>query len=246
MANRDRNETGGGVLEDLQALLELQAEDARIAGLEAHSRALNARVRELDQQRRSAAEALDRACREVAAYEQRWRALSTKFEEHKHLQERNLSVLDAVKKAREASAAMAQIDITRKALAQDESELQSVAARLADLRDEVQLHELGLAELELAQEASRAAITDEQRAANDELSRARARRSTVAARVSRALLSKYERIRSRDGSDALVPLRGAACGRCNTAIPLQRRNTIAAGRAIETCEGCGALLYAAV
>ena len=45
---------------------------------------------------------------------------------------------------------------------------------------------------------------------------------------------------------ALYALRGAACGRCNTAIPLQRRNVMAAGRSVEVCEGCGVLLYAAV
>jgi predicted nucleic acid-binding Zn-ribbon protein len=58
------------------------------------------------------------------------------------------------------------------------------------------------------------------------------------------MLAKYERIRQRDHAHALYPLRGAACGRCNTAIPLQRRNVIAAGRSIEACEGCGVLLYA--
>jgi predicted nucleic acid-binding Zn-ribbon protein len=61
--------------------------------------------------------------------------------------------------------------------------------------------------------------------------------------VPRGILSKYERIRGREKSFALYQLRGAACGRCNTAIPLQRRNVMAAGRTIEVCEGCGVLLY---
>jgi predicted nucleic acid-binding Zn-ribbon protein len=61
--------------------------------------------------------------------------------------------------------------------------------------------------------------------------------------VPRSILSKYERIRGREKSFALYQLRGAACGRCNTAIPLQRRNVMAAGRTIEVCEGCGVLLY---
>jgi predicted nucleic acid-binding Zn-ribbon protein len=234
------------VLEELQALLELQADDARIAGLEARHSSLEARVRELDHQRRAATEALERARGAVAAEEQRWRALSAKFEEHKHLQERNLSVLDTVKKAREASAAMAQIEITRKALAQDESDLQSIAARLNELRELAQLHEMELGDIERAQEAARAAIADEQRAAEDELRQARAKRTSAASLVSRSLLAKYERIRSRDGAGALFPLRGSACGRCNTAVPLQRRNAIASGRVIEVCEGCGVLLYAPV
>jgi predicted nucleic acid-binding Zn-ribbon protein len=78
------------------------------------------------------------------------------------------------------------------------------------------------------------------------LREARGRREGSAARVSRGILSKYERIRGRAHEPSLYPLRGAACGRCNTAIPLQRRNAIAAGRSIEVCEGCGVLLYATV
>jgi predicted nucleic acid-binding Zn-ribbon protein len=50
---------------------------------------------------------------------------------------------------------------------------------------------------------------------------------------------------SRNTSNVLYPLRGQACGRCDTAIPMQRRNAIAAGRAIDVCEACGVLLYAA-
>ncbi|HEY7861571.1 MAG TPA: hypothetical protein VIB98_08990, partial [Gemmatimonadaceae bacterium] len=66
-----------------------------------------------------------------------------------------------------------------------------------------------------------------------------------AAHVPPPILRKYERILSRNTSNVLYALRGQACGRCDTAIPLQRRNAIAAGRAIEVCEACGVLLYAA-
>ena len=131
-------------------------------------------------------------------------------------------------------------------MAKDESAHLTFAERLNDLREMVKLNEMELADIERAQEAAHEAIADEQRAAEHELTQARAKRSSAASLVSRGLLSRYERIRSRDGSGALFPLRGSACGRCNTAVPLQRRNAIAAGRAIEVCEGCGALLYAPV
>ena len=234
------------MLQDLQALLELQTDDALIEGLKARSEALSDRVRELDRQRDLIAQALRRARGEVEAEEKRWRELAGKFAEHKQLQDRNLAVLDVVRKAREASAAMAQIDITRRVLAQEESDLQAITSRLGDLRQAVELYELELSEVEQTQEAARLEIAKEQQAADDELAQARAKRDGSASRVSRPLLSRYERIRTRDGSGALFALRGSACGRCNTAVPLQRRNSMAGGRSIEVCEGCGVLLYASL
>ena len=41
----------------------------------------------------------------------------------------------------------------------------------------------------------------------------------------------------------LVPLRQDACGHCHTAVPLQRRQIILQGQTLESCEGCGVLLY---
>ena len=50
----------------------------------------------------------------------------------------------------------------------------------------------------------------------------------------KSILSKYERILSRNTSNVLYPLRGQACGHCDTAIPMQRRNAIA-GRSRDRC-----------
>ena len=76
------------------------------------------------------------------------------------------------------------------------------------------------------------------------LGQARATRNGRATHVAKGILLKYERILSRNTSNVLYALRGQACGRCDTAIPMQRRNAIAAGRAIDVCEACGVLLYA--
>jgi hypothetical protein len=58
------------------------------------------------------------------------------------------------------------------------------------------------------------------------------------------MLNKYERVRVRKHGETVFPLRGASCSACDTAIPTQRRATMAASGALEMCEGCGMLLYA--
>ncbi|HEU4641235.1 MAG TPA: hypothetical protein VFS44_02190 [Gemmatimonadaceae bacterium] len=226
------------------ALLALQDDDTAIAAIEGRLRELDAREKTLDRERNAIGEAIEKAKAAADVEERKRRELAGKVQEHRSLQDRNLAALDAVRKAREATAAMAQIDLTRRVLAQEESDLQALSGRINDLRQAAELQEMELVEVERRQEAQRAELAAARAELERELAVARGKRDSAAAKVSRAVLTKYERIRGRERANALYPLRGTACGRCNTAIPLQRRNVMAAGRSIEVCEGCGVLLYA--
>jgi predicted nucleic acid-binding Zn-ribbon protein len=229
---------------EIQTLLVLQDEDVAIHGIEAEMLKLQPRLTDLDRQRQVAADALARARALVESEEKRQHDMQTRLAELKHSHERNLSNLDAVKKAKEAAAAMSQLEVTRKQLGDLESELQAVARRLTDARAAVHVQERALVELEASQGATREAIGRERSALEAQLTGARTKRETTAQRVSRGLLSKYDRIRGRKRVQAVFPLRGPSCGNCDTAIPMQRRNIMAGTGQIEVCEACGVLLYA--
>jgi predicted nucleic acid-binding Zn-ribbon protein len=230
---------------DLEAVLALQAEDAIVAQLNAKMRALDERLRSLDSERAAVEDLLARARTTAEAEEKRRRELASKVDDHKTMQERNLATLDVVRKPKEATAAMSQVDMLRKVLSQEETDLHSLSLRVHDLHHAIDTQQRLLAELDARQSEQRGQFAAERAAADAELQKARAVRGEKAAKVSKPILLKYERILSRNTSNVLYPLRGQACGRCDTAIPLQRRNVIAAGRAIEVCEACGVLLYAA-
>jgi predicted nucleic acid-binding Zn-ribbon protein len=206
--------------------------------------ALQPRLNDLDRERQVAADALHRARALVESEEKRQHELQTRLGELKHSHERNLHNLDAVKKAKEAAAAMSQLEVTRKQLGDIEMELQSVARRLTDARAAVHVQEKALADLEKSQTATREEIGRERTALKEQLDGARAKRDGTAQKVSRPLLSKYDRIRGRKRVQALYPLRGPSCGNCDTAIPMQRRNMMMGTGQIEVCEACGVLLYA--
>ena len=229
---------------EIQTLLVLQDEDVAIHGIESGMQALQPRLTDLDRQRQVAADALSRAQGLVASEEKRQHELQTKLGELKHAHERNLANLDAVKKPKEAAAAMSQLEVTRKALGDVESELQSIGRRLTDARAAVHVQERALADLEKSQTATREEIAAERAALEKQLAEARAKREGAAERVARPLLSKYDRIRGRKRVQAVFPLRGPSCGNCDTAIPMQRRNMMAGTGQIEVCEACGVLLYA--
>jgi hypothetical protein len=229
---------------DLEAVLALQAEDTIVAQLNGKLRALETKLKALDAERAQLEESLARARQTAEQEEKRRRELAIKVEDHKAMQERNLATLDVVRKPKEATAAMAQVDMLKKVLTQEESELHSLSLRVHDVHHAIDGQQKALDELDARQQEQRAAHAAERAEIEAELAKAKSIRDERAAHVPKSILLKYERILSRNTSNVLYPLRGQACGRCDTAIPMQRRNAIAAGRAIDVCEACGVLLYA--
>ena len=230
---------------DLEAVLALQAEDTIVAQLNGKLRAIDTKLKALDGERAQLEESLARARATAEQEEKRRRELAIKVEDHKAMQERNLATLDVVRKPKEATAAMAQVDMLKKVLTQEEAELHSLSLRVHDVHHAIDGQQKALDELDARQQEQRAAHAAERAEIEAELAKARSIRDERAAHVPKSILLKYERILSRNTSNVLYPLRGQACGRCDTAIPMQRRNAIAAGRAIDVCEACGVLLYAA-
>jgi predicted nucleic acid-binding Zn-ribbon protein len=145
---------------------------------------------------------------------------------------------------KEATAAMAQVESARRIIAEDESELTAMNRRLTELRSTVQASEASLTSIEGEQAQAREEIDRERGEIDSALAEAKVEREGKTGNVSRALLGKYDRIRTRR-TKALYPLRGESCGNCDTAIPMQRRNQMAVNGPIDVCEACGVLLYRA-
>ncbi len=227
---------------NIEELLALQSDDNRISDIEKKIAALAPRLKELDSVRQKAADAVQRSESAIESEQQRQRDISARVELHKKQQERNLAQLDSIKKMKEATAAMSQVETTRRLVAEDESELAAMGRRTETMRADVERTRAALTAAEEEQASARGEIAAEQGTLEAELKEARGERAGKAANVDRSLLGKYDRIRSRR-DNALYPLRGPSCGNCDTAIPLQRRNVMAANGTIEVCEGCGVLLY---
>lgn len=230
--------------QDLEALLALQADDEVIDRLDAKLRALGPRLSELERRRKAVAEQLATAESTTEADEHKRRDLEGRLSDHKQRQERNLAHLDSVKRMREATAAMAQVEQARKILIEEESELQAITRRISDGHKSIAAHRDALASEDSEQAAEREALAAERAGIETELADARAKRAQTATHVPKAILAKYDRIRGRRGEQAIFALRGPSCGHCDTAIPLQRRNQMIGTGQIEVCEACGVLLYA--
>jgi len=229
--------------QEVEALLALQQDDLKIREIESQIRALDPQLAELDKRRDQAAAALVRAETLIQTEEKKQRELQARLAQHKLMQERNLHQLDDVKRMREATAATAQVESTRRLMAEDESELAILGRRIAEMNTAIANAKQALADVEEEQQATRPEIEGKRSSLQEDLGAAKKDRDDRAVAVSRPMLGKYDRIRGKRVM-ALYALRGGSCGNCDTAVPMQRRNVMAGSGQIEVCEACGVLLYA--
>ena len=229
--------------QEVEALLALQDDDLKIREIECQIRSLDPQLAEFDRKREQVAAALVRAQTAVQAEEKKQRELQSRLSQHRTLQERNLHQLEDVKRLREATAATAQVEATRRLMAEDESEIAILGRRINDMNAAVVASKQALATLEEQQKAARPEIEAKRSSLQAQLDAAKRDRDGRAGSVSRPMLGKYDRIRGKR-TQALYALRGGSCGNCDTAVPLQRRNIMSVSGQIEVCEACGVLLYA--
>lgn len=228
---------------ELQALLLVQEDDEVIRGIEARRDALLPRMAALDAAQRRALEQVSKAEAALEREAVKQRLLEGRIADHRLRHDKNVELLNNAAKLKEATAAAAQVEAARRALAEEESELLAVTRRITDFRTALVAHREVLEQTTADQAAARTTLVAEQQAIEAELAAARVKRDTLSQGVDRALLSKYDRVSSKRRSAVVFELRDYCCSACDTAIPLQRRPAMSSGTRIEPCEACGVLLY---
>jgi predicted nucleic acid-binding Zn-ribbon protein len=225
--------------------LAVQDDDVVIQQLETRLADLTPRLDGMAKERDRALAALQQARQTADSEERRRQDVAARVAQHRALQEKNQAALNSVTSMREATAATAQLEQAKRMIDEDERELSAIGQRLVDANRQVDDRSRVATELEQAQVQARGSLAADQSELETQLSHARRDRDAKAQHVPRALLARYDRIRSRKRSHAVFPLRGHSCGNCDTMIPLQRRSAMAGSGAMEICEGCGVMLYAA-
>ena len=230
--------------QDVAALLAVQEDDVVIHELETRLAALRPRLDAMARERDTALNALEQARQAADHEERRRREVAARVAQHRALQEKNEATLSSVTSMREATAATAHLEQAKRMIDEDERELSAIGQRLVEANRIVDERARTAQELEQAQSEAHASLAADQSALERQLADARRIRDDKAKAVPRALLTRYERIRSRKRVHAVFPLRGHSCGNCDTMIPLQRRSVMSGTGATEICEGCGVMLYA--
>ncbi|MDB4876216.1 MAG: hypothetical protein JWM41_2662 [Gemmatimonadetes bacterium] len=229
---------------DVAALLAVQDDDVAINQLETRLAELMPRLAVMAKERDKAMAALQQGRQTAESEERRRHEVAERVAQHRALQEKNQTALNSVTSMREATAATAQLETAKRMIDEDERELSAIGLRLVEANRTVEERERVVNELETAQAEARNSLAADQKDLEQQLAKARKAREGKSKAVPRALLSRYDRIRSRKRVHAVFPLRGSSCGHCDTMLPLQRRSIMSGTGATEVCEGCGVMLYA--
>lgn len=235
---------GGFVNPDIVALVEVQKDDLAIHELERGIEQLMPKVNALAAEVAKAKTSVDQAAQLADAEEKRKRDVQQRIEAHRALQTKNEAVYAAATNQKEATAATAQLEQIKKIIGDEEKEIVAINQRITELKALVEDRRARMAELEQQRDAATEAIAGERTKLESELGAIRTRRTAQAGKITKSLISIYDRIRSKKRVHALFPLRGNSCSNCDTNVPMQRRSQMASTGKAELCEGCGALLYA--
>jgi predicted nucleic acid-binding Zn-ribbon protein len=228
---------------DLVKLLDLQAKDSAVVEVERRLGALREEIGVLDQALERAREVLEAAHRAAADAARRRDELEAKIESYRVLQDRRQQRLEHVRNPKEASTLMAELDLARSVVAKEESDWVRSADSVTQAQFKAAEEERNVAAVAEGQQPERDGLAARRAELEAELTAARREREDSASKLERSLRVKYERLRKARSGEIIVPLLGGSCGSCHTSIPLNRRSQIRAGTVLDTCEGCGAILY---
>jgi uncharacterized protein len=146
--------------------------------------------------------------------------------------------------SREESAVRAEIDLVRKALEADLSDIRqfSEQATRTDLKADDLQRQVQRVQAEI--EARHGELVAARSAVEAELAALRDRRENHALRLDPQSRRLYERIRGGRSRLTLAPLTDeGACGNCFNVLPIQEQSMVRRGETLHRCEACGVILY---
>ena len=228
---------------DLKNLLALQDDDRAIMIIEEEMRVLEPELAQLDEAVAELEADLAQAQADLEDSNGKRQELETRIETYRVMQERRRQKLEWVRGAKEASALMAEIDLARGVLAQEETEWIGSAEEVTEIEKRTIEAEQKVAAEKETQAPRREEIANIQRECQARVEEARSKRGETAKEVLPNLLTLYGRILRGRAPLAMYGLHNEACGHCFTAVPTHLRQQVRRGDLVATCEACGVIMY---
>jgi predicted nucleic acid-binding Zn-ribbon protein len=228
---------------DLVKLLELQERDLALKAVENQVAALHEEVSVLDKAVVTAEEALAAAQRAAADAVSRRTETEAKIETYRTQQSRRKQRLEITRPGKVAASIMAELELARSVLTQEESEWVRMDETVRGLDDQVAQVATELEELKTSQEPERAELLTRESGFLKEQGSAAKKREASSKKLDKPLRIKYDRLYQSRATTVVVAMNGPACGACFTTVPLHRRTQIKNGSVLGGCEVCGVILY---
>lgn len=228
---------------DLAKLLKLQEKDLGLKAVEESLAALHEEVAALDLAVATGEDVHTAAQRAVADAVARRTETEVKIEGYRGQQDRRKQRLEITRPGKVAASIMAELELARSVLTQEESEWVRMDETVRGLEEQVVQAAAELEELKKTQDPERAELLAREESLLAERKSGTRSREASAKKLDKPLRVKYDRLYQSRSVAVVVAMSGPACGACFTTIPLHRRTQIKNGSVLGGCEVCGVILY---
>ena len=229
---------------NLQTLINLQAVDTRIAGLEADAArlpreiaAIHAAVEDAKKNAEQAKARLDAARKDQRAKEKDLEVVQAK-------RSKNEARLYEVKTNKEYSAVLIEIEEIKQEKARMEEEVLVLMEAQERLTGDIREADARFKQRESEGRGQEATLKEQLRGIEVDLAGVRTERKELAGKLPANILADYDRILRARAGLALVPVtKPNFCGACRMTITPQRLQELRAQSSLIPCESCGRYLY---
>ena len=229
---------------NLQTLINLQAIDTRIAGLEADAArlpreiaAIHAAVEDAKKNAEQAKARLDAARKDQRAKEKDLEVVQAK-------RSKNEARLYEVKTNKEYSAVLIEIEEIKQEKARMEEEVLVLMEAQERLTGDIREADARFKQRESEGRGQETTLKEQLRGIEADLAGVRTERKELAGKLPANILADYDRILRARAGLALVPVtKPNFCGACRMTITPQRLQELRAQSSLIPCESCGRYLY---
>ena len=228
----------------LQTLINLQAIDTRIAGLEADAARLPREIAAIHAAFETAKKDAEQAKARLDAAKKDQRAKEKDLEVVQGKRAKNEARLYEVKTNKEYSAVLIEIEEIKQEKARMEEEVLVLMEAQERLTNDIREAEARFKQRESEGRSQEATLTEQLRGIEADLAGVRTERKELASKLPRNILADYDRILRARAGLALVPVtKPNFCGACRMTITPQRLQELRAQSSLIPCESCGRYLY---
>lgn len=228
---------------DLETLLHLQEKDKAVLAIQNELDGLSPETEALDEAFAVVEQELEAALAELDVASTVRKELEGKIEGYRLMQERKRAKLEFVRGAKEASALMAELDLARSVMAQEETDWLKSADRVDSAELRAANSKTAVEQLAEEQEPTRKDLEKRRNEYAERFVSATSEREDAKKTVDDGLLRRYERVRGGNAPFSLYELHGEACGHCFTHVPKHIQQQLTTHNTIDNCQVCGVMLF---
>ena len=231
-------------MKELSTLIELQAYDSKIAGLEADAARLPKQIEAIQASLAEAKKTVDAFKAKIDQTRKDLRGKEKDLEVHAAKRSKEEARLYEVKTNKEYSAVLLEIEEVKQVKAKTEEEILALMEMQERLAVDVKEAEGRLKTREEQAKQDEGVVRGKLTKVEAELAIVRTERAGRAKELPAGLLASYERIMKARGGTAVASVGSAAiCGGCRMSIRPQALLELRNATGLMTCESCGRYLY---